>query len=670
MVIRTPLGPPSDPPSDGCHSQPAPTMTGRALRPASADATTPQRADLQSPPAAAPTRGPARAPAAAGRPDPVGTPRVRPVPYAAPTGVAPDATARARNRAGDADLVVPPTVHLHGGPEGEVSAELSAGRIQWVDGLNACTVRNLSARLFSAKPEVGGRLIRLGCLFSPAARAGFLGDTFDGVGLPSGDGRSPAQAKADRGSFEAIVHLANYCAAFRLDVECTRAVVEQALHVAEKGNHHLVKSVLSGVRNDYQKHSVSATHGGKKTTMATYAGYIKRFCAWGVAGERVGTRLVPLSRHTVVLFLEAEAKRRLVRRAAPRRGAGMADEADSDDGDEDAEDEGDGAGVGPSNDAAAVGDGGADDGPPPKRLQRGFGAPASTTPNARTEANRRAAAASLVGRGVTGGTGGGGNLGTYRRRNMAATPARVARGRAGRIDGGPARQGVNIGCGHNRATRASTPRRGQFCSGWSWDRSPSTIGPTPSAGWVRSTRSRRGGCACDRRISSCQRRVHPCERDGRPHAGASPSIFSAAAIKREAYSDCRGGVIAPTRTTLHATARGAASSGRGGGPGGARPGGCSGDERGRAGRFWCRGQRGERAGEACEPPLPAGLPECACEGLPPVEPTVAHGDVRVLSPMGSGRVPVWGLVLRGHSSRRSPQAGPHAPGDLGGDGQS
>lgn len=69
----------------------------------------------------------------------------------------------------------------------------------------------------------------------------------------------------------------------------------------------------------------------------------------------------------------------------------MADEADSDDGDEDAEDEGDGAGVGPSNDAAAVGDGGADDGPPPKRLQRGFGAPASTTPNARTEANRRPA---------------------------------------------------------------------------------------------------------------------------------------------------------------------------------------------------------------------------------------------------------------------------------------
>lgn len=380
---------------------------------------------------------------------------MRPVPYAAPTGVAPDATARARNRAGDADLVVPPTVHLHGGPEGEVSAELSAGRIQWVDGLNACTVRNLSARLFSAKPEVGGRLIRLGCLFSPAARAGFLGDTFDGVGLPSGDGRSPAQAKADRGSFEAIVHLANYCAAFRLDVECTRAVVEQALHVAEKGNHHLVKSVLSGVRNDYQKHSVSATHGGKKTTMATYAGYIKRFCAWGVAGERVGTRLVPLSRHTVVLFLEAEAKRRLVRRAAPRRGAGMADEADSDDGDEDAEDEGDGAGVGPSNDAAAVGDGGADDGPPPKRLQRGFGAPASTTPNARTEANRRAAAASLVGRGVTGGTGGGG--GTWARIGgeiwRPPLPASHAGVRAASMAGQPGRESISVA--------ATTAPRGQ-----------------------------------------------------------------------------------------------------------------------------------------------------------------------------------------------------------------
>lgn len=234
------------------------------------------------------------------------------------------------------DLVVAPAVHLHGGPGGEVTAELSAGRIQWVDGLNAYTVRNLVDRLFSWAPEDGGRLIRLGCLFSDAAREGFLGDTFTGAGLPAGDRRSPMQAKADRRAFESIVRMANFCAAFKLDVTCTRAVVAQALHVAERGNYLLVDTVLSAMRNDYEKHTVSATRKGTKTTMAKYAGYIKRFCVWGEESLPTENSLLPLSRHSVVMFLEEEAGRRLVRRGAttprPRRNGEDAPREDDDDG--------------------------------------------------------------------------------------------------------------------------------------------------------------------------------------------------------------------------------------------------------------------------------------------------------------------------------------------------
>jgi len=64
-----------------------------------------------------------------------------------------------------------------------------------------------------------------------------------------------------------------------LDVAFTRSVVAQALHVAENGNHHLVKSTLTAVQNDLLKHAISATHGGNKTPLGTYAGYTRRLCA-------------------------------------------------------------------------------------------------------------------------------------------------------------------------------------------------------------------------------------------------------------------------------------------------------------------------------------------------------------------------------------------------------
>ena len=66
---------------------------------------------------------------------------------------------------------------------------------------------------------------------------------------------------------------------FELDMACTRAVVTQAMHVAERGNHHLFHYKLTAVKTDWQKHKVSTTHGGKKKALVTYAGYTRRFCA-------------------------------------------------------------------------------------------------------------------------------------------------------------------------------------------------------------------------------------------------------------------------------------------------------------------------------------------------------------------------------------------------------
>jgi len=200
-----------------------------------------------------------------------------------------------------------------------VVAELSAGHHNFVDGRRQYTVKNLVSRLFFNKPEVGGRLIRLGCLFCDNNRSGPLGDRYEGSGVPPGDGRSAAEEKADRGAYEAIDNIANCCSAFRLEKACTRLVVMQALHVAERGAHHLVKTVHSAITKDYQKHTVSATHGGAKTTMRTYAGYIDRFCTSGAAN--LATALLPLSRRVVVSYLEAETTRRIARsvRSAQRR---------------------------------------------------------------------------------------------------------------------------------------------------------------------------------------------------------------------------------------------------------------------------------------------------------------------------------------------------------------
>ena len=68
-----------------------------------------------------------------------------------------------------------------------------------------------------------------------------LGDRYDGTGLPLGDGRSAAEAKADRGEYQAIVNIAKGCFAFLMEKACTGLGVMQALHVAERSAYHPVK---------------------------------------------------------------------------------------------------------------------------------------------------------------------------------------------------------------------------------------------------------------------------------------------------------------------------------------------------------------------------------------------------------------------------------------------
>lgn len=87
-------------------------------------------------------------------------------------GVAPRREAAPPRRAAHAekDFVTPPVVHVHGGLMEDVTGERSAGFLQWVDGAETITARDLVSRLFVNLPEAAARFIRLGSLYSTAAR--------------------------------------------------------------------------------------------------------------------------------------------------------------------------------------------------------------------------------------------------------------------------------------------------------------------------------------------------------------------------------------------------------------------------------------------------------------------------------------------------------------------
>ncbi|KAK1864505.1 hypothetical protein I4F81_007051 [Pyropia yezoensis] len=168
----------------------------------------------------------------------------------------------ARNGGGPAagserDFVATPAIHVYGGPAGAVTAERSAGYEQWEDGAAGYTQRNLVAKLFVNEPVVANRLIRLG--------------------------------------------YAN-----------TRDVVQQALHLAEMNQRDGVAAVASVIGNNLQQHADSATNSSNKQTMTTYRPCVARFCAWAEEQDGTDTLIIPMSRNTVVPFLEAEKERRRV----------------------------------------------------------------------------------------------------------------------------------------------------------------------------------------------------------------------------------------------------------------------------------------------------------------------------------------------------------------------
>lgn len=218
--------------------------------------------------------------------------------------------------------MVPPVVRLHGGHMGEPVGERSAGFLQFVDGVEAYTHRNLVARLFVNKPDIGGRLIRMGSLHSLLLREGtnHVGPSM--APSPPGDTRTPPERERDGAAYVHMVALANYARAFGLSLVNTQAVVVQALHLAEVGNHALVGTVTSVVRNNWLKHTVSATNKGRKTTLKNYSGAVAGFCKW--AAEKYGDDIsvMPVTRTMVVTFLEAEKSRRVVLRKRARPDGG------------------------------------------------------------------------------------------------------------------------------------------------------------------------------------------------------------------------------------------------------------------------------------------------------------------------------------------------------------
>lgn len=138
---------------------------------------------------------------------------------------------------------------------------------------------NLSTPIYFKQLSIGGRLISLGRLFNDVNRTVPLGDSFTRHGFPRKDRHLNADCSADDGT----AGLANSCALFTLEVECTLVVVAQETPLAEQRNHRLVKACLSDIKKDSPKPTVSVTHCAMNMTLATYIEYVHRFCVTNVA---------------------------------------------------------------------------------------------------------------------------------------------------------------------------------------------------------------------------------------------------------------------------------------------------------------------------------------------------------------------------------------------------
>ena len=194
--------------------------------------------------------------------------------------------------------------------QGDVTAVISAGYEYCFDAEHSLTPCNLVGRLFLRAAAEASRLIRLGCLCGCAnediSAAGV--PTQRVVPLPTGapPRPTPAELAKDRNAYLHVVTLAQYAQMFALSDSNVKAVVMQAVHLAETGQHATVVSTTIKVINTWALHTVSGTTSGKKQTMLDYCASIEGFCNWAAtppASQPDGV-VVPVSRHVVVAFLE------------------------------------------------------------------------------------------------------------------------------------------------------------------------------------------------------------------------------------------------------------------------------------------------------------------------------------------------------------------------------
>jgi len=209
-------------------------------------------------------------------------------------------------------------------------------------------------RLLFGITDVGTRLICLGCLPGCPDEA-----SETATGGPTA--RTPAQRVADQQAYKRLVAISRYSELWGFNKANLRAIVEQALHLAELNQYATVARVAITTASAWTLHTVSATNSGVKTTSATYAKSVNLFCEFAAAPESQQPRgvVVPINRYVAGTFMRAEKAR--PKRTGNRPGADDTDasgsESDGDghaheggggdaDGDEDLIAEGDGGGGG------------------------------------------------------------------------------------------------------------------------------------------------------------------------------------------------------------------------------------------------------------------------------------------------------------------------------------
>ncbi|OSX79268.1 hypothetical protein BU14_0082s0033 [Porphyra umbilicalis] len=209
---------------------------------------------------------------------------------------------------------------------GEVTAVLSAGYEEFFDNEDTLTPRTLVGRLFLSSAADGNRIICLGCLpgcgDATKSTAGVATPRI--VPLPTGapPRRKPAELSKDRDAYLHVVTLAQYAQMCSLSASNVKALVMQAVHLAETGEHAVVISTAIKVINTWALHTVSGTTSGVKQTMLDYVASIEDFCHWAAATPTCQPDgvIVPINRHVAVAFFEVEKEReRSTTRRPPKR---------------------------------------------------------------------------------------------------------------------------------------------------------------------------------------------------------------------------------------------------------------------------------------------------------------------------------------------------------------